>query len=76
MAERVDKSLAGCAVDEGVDHVGVGNVGELVVLLGEALDVLSVGLIGPLSIVAEVPRVLEPGVRALEVPDKDGARSP
>ena len=55
MAERVDKSLAGCAVDEGVDHVGVGDVGELIALLREVLDVLPKGLIGPLPTVVEVP---------------------
>ena len=37
-------------VDEGVDDVA-----ELVVLFGEALDVLSDGPIRPLFIVAEVP---------------------
>jgi hypothetical protein len=51
----VDKHLAGRATNEGIDHVGVGDVRELVVLLGEALDVLSEGLVGPLPTVAEVP---------------------
>ena len=55
MAERVDERLARRATDEGVDHVGVGDVAELIVLLGEALDVLSEGLISPLPIVEEVP---------------------
>ena len=54
MAERVDKSLAGCAVDEGVDHVGVGDVWELIELLGEALNVVLVGLISPLLVVVEI----------------------
>jgi hypothetical protein len=36
----MDEHLADHAIDEGIDHVGVGDVGELVALLGEALDVL------------------------------------
>jgi len=51
----VDKRLVGHAVDEGIDDVGVGDVGELIALLGERLDVLLEGLVGPLSIVVEVP---------------------
>ena len=70
MAEHVDEHLAGCATDEGIDHFGIDDVGELVALLGEALDVVPEGLVGPLPTVAEVPRVFETGVRALEVPSK------
>jgi hypothetical protein len=55
MAKRVDERLTGRAINEGVDDVGVGDVGELVALLGETLDVLPKGLIGPLPTVAEVP---------------------
>ena len=55
VAKHMDESLAGHATDEGIDHVGIGDVGELVVLLGEVLDVLPEGLIGPLPIVVEVP---------------------
>ena len=51
----MDERLASRAIDEGIDHVGVGDVGELIVLLGEALDVPSEGLIGPLPVVLEVP---------------------
>jgi hypothetical protein len=51
----VDEGLVGCATDEGIDHVSIGDVGELVALLGEALDVLSKGLVGPLLVVAKVP---------------------
>jgi hypothetical protein len=40
VAERVDKRLAGHATVEGIDDVSVGDVGELVMLLGETLDVL------------------------------------
>jgi hypothetical protein len=55
VAEHVDKRLVGHAVDEGIDHVGVGDVGKLIALLGEALDVLLDSLIGPLHAVTEVP---------------------
>ena len=55
MAERVDECLVGHAIDEGIDHVDVGDVGELIALLEEALDVLPKGLIGPLPAVEEVP---------------------
>jgi hypothetical protein len=54
-AEHVDERLAGDATDEGIDDVGVGDVGELIVLLGETLDVLSEGLVRPLLAVAEIP---------------------
>ena len=55
VAKHMDESLAGHVIDEGVDYIGIGDVGELVVLLGEVLDVLPEGLIGPLPIVVEVP---------------------
>ena len=55
MAKHVDERLVGHAIDEGIDHVGVGYVGELIALLREALDVLLEGLVGPLPVVAEVP---------------------
>jgi hypothetical protein len=51
---------------------GVGDAGELVALLEETLDVLPEGLIGPLPVVAEVPRVARPSVHTLEVADEDG----
>jgi hypothetical protein len=44
------------------------------VLLGEALDVLPKGLVGPLLAVAEIPRVLGSSVRTLEVTNEDGAK--
>jgi hypothetical protein len=69
----VDERLTGHATDEGIDHVSVGDVGELVALLGEALDVLLEGLVGPLPTVAKVPRVPGPNVHALEELDEDGA---
>ena len=39
-AEHMDERLTGCIADEGVDHVSIGDVGELIALLREALDVL------------------------------------
>jgi hypothetical protein len=55
VTERKDECLTSRATDEGIDHVGVGDVGELIALLGETLDVHSKGLIGTLPTVAEVP---------------------
>jgi hypothetical protein len=51
----VDECLASCATGEEVDHVTVGDVGELIALLGEALNVLLEGLIGPLPVIMQVP---------------------
>ena len=67
----MDERLAGRAVDEGVDHVGVGDVWELIALLGEALNVLLEGLVGPLPIVAEIPGVPQAGVGTLELAGED-----
>ena len=71
--ECMDERLAGHAIDEGVDHVSVGDVCELIALLGEALNVLSEGLVGPLFAVAEIPGVTRAGVGTLEVADEDRA---
>ena len=73
MAERVDERLASHATDEGIDHVGVGvgDVWELIALLGEALNVLLEGLVDPLPTVTEVLGVLWVGVGTLEVADED-----
>jgi hypothetical protein len=53
----VDEHLTGHATDDGVDHVGVSDVGELIALLGEALNVLPEGLVSLLPTVAEIPGV-------------------
>jgi hypothetical protein len=66
----VDERLTGHTANEGIDDVGGGDVGELVVL-GETLDVPLEGLIGPLLAVAEVPQVPGPSVRTLEVDNED-----
>jgi hypothetical protein len=71
VAEHVDKHLIGRAADEGVDHIDVGDVWELIALLGEALNVLLEGLIDPLPIVAEILGVPWVGVGTLEVADED-----
>jgi hypothetical protein len=55
VAKRVDECLTGCAAGEGIDHVSIGEVGELITLLREALNVLPKGLIGPLPVIAQVP---------------------
>jgi hypothetical protein len=48
----MDERLTSHAAGEGVDHVGVSDVGELIALLGEALDVLPEGLASPLPAIA------------------------
>jgi hypothetical protein len=52
--EHEDKCLVGHATNEGVDRVSIGDVWELIAPLGEALNVLSEGLVGLLPIVVEV----------------------
>jgi hypothetical protein len=71
MAECMDECLTGHVADEGVDHIGVGDVRELIALLREALDVLLEGLIGPLLVFVEVPSVPQACVGTLEVADED-----
>ena len=71
MAERVDERLAGHAIDEGIDHVGIGDVWELYALLGEARNVLLEVLIGPLLAIMEILGVPRTGVGSLEVADED-----
>ena len=39
----MDECLTGRAADEGIDHVSVGDVWELIMLLGEALNDLGEG---------------------------------
>jgi hypothetical protein len=55
VVEHVDGCLIGHVASEGIDHFGISDVGKLIVLLGEALDVLSKGLISPLPVIAQVP---------------------
>jgi hypothetical protein len=67
----MDKGLVGHVIAEGIDDISVGDVRKLIALLGEALNVLPKGLIGPLLAVAEIPGVPWVGVGALEVADED-----
>ena len=57
MAKGVDECLTSHAADEGIDHVDVGDVWEVIALLREALNVLSEGLISLLLVVVEILRV-------------------
>ena len=66
----MNQGLVGRPRQEGSYHVGVGDVRELVALLGEASDVPMEGLSGLLIAVLEVPWVPRVVVCALEVPHK------
>ena len=55
MVEHLDERRAGHDTDEGVYHVSIGDVRELIALLGEVLNVLPEGLVGPLLAVVEIP---------------------
>jgi hypothetical protein len=67
----MDEHLTGHVTDEGVDHVSIGDVWELIALLGEALNVLPEGLVGSLLVVVEIPGVFQAGVGTLEVAGED-----
>ena len=67
----MNQRLVGHPGQKGSYHVGVGDVRELVALLGEAPDVPTEGLTGLLTVVLEVPWVPRALVRALEVSHKD-----
>ena len=67
----MNQRLVGRPEQEGSYHVSVGDVRELVALLGEALDVPVEGFIGLLAVVLEVPSVPSALVRALEIFHKD-----
>ena len=67
----MDQRLAGSPGQEGSYYVGIGNVGELVTLSGEAPNVPTEGFIGLLAAVLEVPWVSRAFVRALEVAHED-----
>ena len=71
VSQLVDEGFTGCPGQEGSYHVGVGDVRELVALLGEALDVPAEGFIGLLAAVLEVPWVSRALVRALKISHKD-----
>ena len=67
----MNQRLTGHPRQEGSYHVCIGDIRELVALLGEAPDIPTEGLTGLLSAVLEVPWVPRALVCALEVPHKD-----
>ena len=67
----MNQGLTGGPGQEGSYNISVGDVRELVALLGEALDVPTEGFFGLLSIVFEVPWVSRALVCALEVSHED-----
>jgi hypothetical protein len=48
----MDKRLTSHAIGEGIDHFGVDDIGELIALLGEVLNVLPKGLVGLMPTIA------------------------
>ena len=70
-SQLVNQGLAGGPRQESSYNIGVGNVGQLVALPGEASDVPSEGFSGLLSAVLEIPWVPMVLVHALEVPHED-----
>jgi hypothetical protein len=71
LPQFVNQGLVGGPGQESADNVGVGDVGQLVALLGEASDVVTEGLIRLLPIVLEVLGVPRARVCALEVSHED-----
>ena len=71
MSQLMNQGLVGHPGQEGSYHVGVGDIRELIALLGEAPDVPAEGLTGLLTTVLEVPWVPRALVCALEVSHKD-----
>ena len=65
-SELMNQTLVGRPGQEGSYHVGIGDIGELVALPGEASNVPIEGLTSLLTVVLEVPWV----PRALDVPWK------
>ena len=67
----MNQGLTGDPGQESSYDVGVGDIGQLIALSGEAPDVPTEGFTSLLSVVFEVPRVPRALVCALEVPHKD-----
>ena len=67
----MNQGLVGGPGQEGSYNVGVGDVGQLVALLGEVPDVLTKSFIGLLSVVFEIPWVPRTRICALEVFHED-----
>ena len=68
---EVDQGHAGGPGPEGSDDVGVGDVGQLVALPGEASDVLAESFPVLLSAILHILGVLRVRVGALEISHKD-----
>ena len=67
----MSQGLAGGPGQENSYDIGIGDVGQLVALLGEVPDVLMKSFPGLLSVVFEIPRVTRMRVGALEVSHKN-----
>ncbi|XP_066350383.1 uncharacterized protein [Miscanthus floridulus] len=63
----MDEHLTSGAACEGIDDVRIRDIGEFIVLLREALDVLAEGLARPLPSIMQIPRVTRSNVGTLEV---------
>ena len=70
-SQLMNQRLTGSPGQEGSYNVGVGDISELVALLGEAPDVPTEGFTSLLVAILEVPWVPWALVCALEVPHKD-----
>ena len=71
MSQLVNQGLIGDPRQESSNDVSVGDIGQLVVLPGEALDVPMKGFRRLLSVVFEISSVPRMRVHALEVPHED-----
>ena len=71
MSQLVNQRLTGGPRQESSYNIGVGNVGQLVALPGEASDVSTKDFSGLVSAVFEIPWVSRTLVRALKVSHED-----
>jgi hypothetical protein len=67
----VNQGLVGSPEQEHIDDVGISDVGQLIALVGETLDVVMEGLVQFVPIVLEVLGVPRTRVGALKVLHKD-----
>lgn len=70
-SQLVDQGLAGGPGQEGSNDVGVGDIGQLIALPGETLDVQAESLSRLLPAVLEIPGIPRACISALEVPHED-----
>ena len=71
MSQLVNQGLTCGPGKESSYDIGVGDVGQLVALPGEAPDVPTKSFLGLLSAVLEIPHVLRARICALEVSHED-----